>query len=122
MSCLFVLPRVILHWRKVNDAGEESEAFKSLCVGLFRFGSLMAIFATSFGIWLWQAFEFNGAWLHFKIAFVVVLILYHLVTGKLLFNMLKNKPSWNNVVLRLFNEASLLIVVPIIYFVVSKNA
>lgn len=121
MSCLFVLPRVILHWRKACFADKESEAFRSLCIGLFRFGSLMAVLAIFFGIWLWQAFEFHGAWLHYKMAFVVLLIFYHLISGKLLFNMLKNKPFKSNIALRLFNESALLIVIPIIYFVVSKS-
>jgi putative membrane protein len=122
MSCLFVLPRVILHWRKTCNSGQESEAFKSLSIGLFRFGSLMAILAISFGIWLWKAFGFSGAWLHYKLAFIVLLIIYHLISGKLLLNTIKNKPFKNNVALRLFNESSLLIVIPIIYLVVSKNA
>jgi putative membrane protein len=121
MSCLFVLPRVILHWRKTCRSSQDSEAFKSLSIGLFRFGSLMAILAISFGIWLWKAFGFNGAWLHYKMAFIVLLIIYHLISGKLLLNIIKNKPFKNNVALRLFNESSLLIVIPIIYFVVSKN-
>jgi putative membrane protein len=122
MSCLFVLPRVILHWRKICYSSQESEAFKSLSIGLFRFGSLMAILAIFFGIWLWKAFSFNGAWLHYKMAFVFLLIIYHLISGKLLLNIIKNKPFKSNIALRLFNESSLLIIIPIIYFVVSKNA
>ena len=121
MSCLFALPRVILHWRKVSNIGQESDAFKSLSIGLFRFGSLMAILAIFFGVWLWTGFGFNGSWLHYKMAFIVLLIIYHVVSGKLLLNAINNKPFKNNLVLRLFNESSLLIIIPILYLVVSKN-
>ena len=82
----------------------------------------MAILAIFFGIWLWKALSFNGAWLYYKMAFVFLLIIYHLISGKLLLNIIKNKPFRSNIALRLFNESSLLIVIPIIYFVVSKNA
>ncbi len=51
----------------------------------------MAILAISFGIWLWKAFGFNGAWLHYKMAFIFLLIIYHLISGKLLLNIIKNK-------------------------------
>lgn len=121
MACLFVLPRVILHWRKTLGLGGEG-AFKSLCIGLFRFGSLMALLAIFFGVWLWQAFGFNGTWLHYKLAFVGLLIIYHLISGKLLLDTINNKFFKNSIRLRLFNESSLLIVVPIIYLVVSKSS
>ena len=55
-------------------------------------------------------------------AFVGLLVIYHLISGKLLFDIIKNKPFENNIGLRLFNESSLFLVIPIIYLVVSKNS
>lgn len=82
----------------------------------------MSLFAIFFGIWLWQAFGFNSSWLNYKMAFVGLLVIYHLISGKLLFDIIKNKPFENNISLRLFNESSLFLVIPIIYLVVSKNS
>ena len=110
-----------MHWRKIQNEDQEFIAFKKLSIGLFRFGSLMALLAITFGVLLWQKFGFEGKWLDYKMTFVALLIIYHLISARLLFNTLKLKEFKNNIALRLFNESSLLIVIPILYFVVSKN-
>ena len=77
--------------------------------------------ALGFGIWLWSAFDVGGAWLHAKLGLVSLLLVYYLVSGFFLRRAMKHGVLPNGVVLRVFNESSLLMVVPVIYLAVSKS-
>lgn len=120
MTCLFALPRVVLHWKQAAEAGKETEAIRALSIRLFRFGSLMALLAMGFGTWLWMGYGFGGTWLQRKLAMVALLIVYHMASGALLFRALRQGRFYGGVAIRLFNEGSLLVVIPIIYLVVAK--
>jgi putative membrane protein len=122
MACLFVLPRALLIWKATFDAHKEFDAIKRLSIALFRFGSLMAIFAMGFGTWLWLGYGFSGKWLHLKLLFVFLLLVYYVFSGWLLFNAVKLNRFKSRLFMRVYNESPLLLVLPIIYFVVAKNA
>ncbi len=121
MACLIVLPRVIAYWRHVDTTKKESKVLAGLSNHLFNFGSLMAIFAITFGFFLWQAFHLSGPWLHYKTAFVGVLIVYHLITYKLLLDAINKKPYKYPFLVRIFSESALLFIVPVVYYAVSKG-
>ena len=74
-----------------------------------------------FGIALIFASGFPG-WLHAKLAFVVVLVVYHLWSGHLRKLLLEEKCSWNGTKLRLFNEIPTLLLFSIVFIVVFKSA
>ena len=120
MTCLFALPRALLHWKYAVESGQEAEVIKQLSIRFFRFGSLMAVLAITFGSWLWLGYGIGGRWLMAKLALVVLLIVYHLVSGLFLLRGVKHRTFMGGVFMRLFNEGSLLLVIPIIYFVVAK--
>ena len=121
MAGLFVLPRALLLWKVAHEEKKSSDAIRSLAIKLFRFGSLMAVLAMSFGIWLWIGYGFSGKWLDLKLVFVALLVIYHLLSGWLLLRAIRFNSFGRNWFLRVFNESPLLLVLPIIYLVVAKN-
>lgn len=121
MAGLFVLPRALLIWKIAFQEAKNTDAIRSLAIKLFRFGSLMAILAMTFGAWLWIAYGFNGRWLRLKLVLVVLLAVYHLSSGWLLLRAANLNSFKSNLFLRVFNESPLLLVLPIIYLVVAKN-
>ena len=82
----------------------------------------MFLLALFFGMWLWLGFGISGAWLHIKLGLVGLLFFYYVISGWLLHRALKSGIFPNGIALRIFNESSLLFVIPIIYLAVSKNA
>jgi len=121
MACVFVLPRAILYFKLAQDAGRETDVIETLCFKLFRFGMLMFVLTLIFGVWLWQGVGINGSWLHLKLLLVSLLLVYFLYSAWLLRLTIRKSNPFSNVTLRLFNEASLLLVIPIIYLAVAKT-
>jgi len=121
LAGLFVLPRALLIWKKTFEEGKNTDAIQSLAIKLFRFGSLMAILAMSFGGWLWVGYVAGGRWLQLKLILVALLVIYHLLSGWLLLRAARFNSFGRNWFLRVFNESPLLLVLPIIYLVVAKN-
>jgi putative membrane protein len=80
----------------------------------------MAVFALLFGLWLWLGFHDSGRWLVLKLVFVLGLVAYHLACRLLLMRLQHDAPLPSSFALRLFNEAALLLVVPIILLAVVK--
>lgn len=122
MSCVFVLPRVILHYQLAQLSAKDTDLVKLLSIKLFRFGLLMFVLALSSGMWLWLGLGIGGKWLLIKLILVFLLLCYFLVSGWLLIRTIRQKNHLSSFALRLFNEASLFFVIPIIYLAVSKNA
>ena len=82
--------------------------------------SVMAAFALLFGLWLWLGFHDGGGWLMLKLVFVIGLVAYHLACRVLLLRLQHGAALPSPFALRLFNEAALLLVVPIILLAVVK--
>ena len=77
-----------------------------------------------FGLWMLilnPAF-LKMPWMHMKLTFVVLLLLYHFYCQKLHFDILKQKCTWTSNSLRLWNEGATLILVAVVFLVVLKNA
>ncbi len=113
---------MLLHYKIAFESNRETEALQLLSIKLFRFGLLMFLLALFFGMWLWLEFGITGAWLHIKLGLVGLLLFYYMVSGWLLRRALKSGIFPSRIALRVFNESSLLVVIPIIYLAVSKNA
>lgn len=79
-----------------------------------------------FGVWMLvtpigMAWLKTG-WMHVKLLFVVVLIIYHLATHKMFLKLQKNVLPASSVKLRFWNEGATLLLVSIVFIVVMKNA
>ena len=87
---------------------------------LYRFMGLLAAPALLFGLWLWLGYGISGAWLHAKLALVVVLIGYHHGCGLLLAKFERGANTRSHVWYRWFNEIPVIVLLLIVILVVVK--
>jgi putative membrane protein len=120
LAGLFYLPRIFVHYVEGQARGEDVRRLIIMGRRLGAFMSLMASIALLFGLWLWLGFQIDGRWLMIKLVFVIGLIGYHIACLALLRRMVQHEAMPGSRTLRLFNEAALLLVVPIILIAVVK--
>jgi putative membrane protein len=120
LAGLFYLPRIFVHYAEGRAAGEDVRRLVVMARRLFAFMSVVAVLALLFGLWLWLGFHDSGRWLMLKLLFVAGLVAYHLACRVLLRRLQQAATLPSPFALRLFNEAALLLVVPIILLAVVK--
>jgi putative membrane protein len=120
LAGIFYLPRIFVHYAEGLAQHEDVRRLVIMARRLFGFMTVMAVLAISFGLWLVIAFHDTGRWLMFKLLFVVALLIYHGVCRLLLTRLQRGASLPRPWVLRVLNEAALLIVVPIILLAVVK--
>ena len=76
-----------------------------------------------FGIWiLWlNGSAYNQPWMYIKIAFVVLLIIYHFACQKIMNDLMNDKVVWTSLGLRIWNEVATLFLVVIVFLVEMQN-
>jgi len=110
-----------LHYKEGRGSGKNTDIVERFSLKLFRFGLLMFFFAFLFGGWLWFKFGIGGTWLNVKLGLVTLLFFYFIFSGWLFLCAVRQNKFPGDIVLRIFNESSLLLVIPIIYLAVSKS-
>jgi len=120
MAGIFYLPRIFVHYAEGRAAGEDVRRLVIMANRLYGFMTLMALFALGFGTWLWQGYGYAGLWLRVKLVLVAALIGYHLVCRLFVQRLRRDAPLPGGMALRLLNEGSLLLVVPILIMVIVK--
>jgi putative membrane protein len=117
---LLYLPRLFVYHALTPDR-DGIDRFKvmerKLFYGIMTPGAILTI-AT--GLWLWIGWGFNGGWLHAKLLFVAVLIVYHIWCGKLLTDFREERNRHSHVWYRWYNEFPVLILVAVVFLVVMK--
>lgn len=61
-------------------------------------------------------------WMHVKLTFVVLLLVYHFICQNILFNLKNNRFKWMSGGLRIWNEVATLSLVAIVFIVITKGA
>ena len=120
MTGVFYLPRLFVNLVEAKAAGEPTARLEGMCVRLFRFTTILAAIALVLGMVLWLNYGIDGRWLHWKLVFVLALIVYHVGCGFQIVAMKRDGLKHGSVFYRVFNEVSLLIVVPILIFAIVK--
>ena len=120
LTGIFYLPRIFVHYAEGRAAGEDVRRLVVMASRLYGFMTIMAVAALSLGLWLWQGYGYSGLWLRVKLVLVVGLIGYHLVCRGFLQRLRNGTALPGGLALRLFNEASLLLVVPILILAIVK--
>ena len=120
MAGIFYLPRIFVHYEEGRAAGEDVRRLVTMAGRLYGFMTLMAVVALSLGVWLWQGYGYAGTWLQVKLALVLGLIGYHLICRVFVQRLRNNAALPSGAKLRLFNEAALLLVVPILIMAIVK--
>jgi len=117
---LFYLPRLFVYHALSEDALSQ-ERFKvmerKLFWGIMTPGAVLTI---AFGLWLWLGYGISGAWLHAKLALVVVLVAYHAWCGKLMLDLRAGRNARSHVWFRWFNEFPTVVLFAAVFLVVFK--
>ena len=78
-----------------------------------------------FGIWmivLNSTYYLVASWMHLKLAFVLLLLVYHFLCQKIMRDFSNGKYKWSTGQLRIWNEIATLFLVAIVFIVVLKNS
>lgn len=83
-----------------------------------------AILATIFAIWLLILMPswLQQGWMHVKLAFVILLILYHLKTHQYYKQLQRDEVKKTSNFMRLWNEGATLILFSVVFLVILKNS
>jgi len=122
---LFYLPRIFVNLAMVPEGSEaERERLLLMARKLMRFTTLLAVPAIALGLWLWWGVGIGwgpgNAWMHAKLAVVVLVVGYHHVCVRLLRKFENNENTHGHVWYRWFNEAPVLMLVTVVILVVVK--
>ena len=77
-----------------------------------------------FGTWmlLMNATVIHAPWMHIKLAFVGVLLVYHFVSQKIMFDLKNGVFKWKSTSLRMWNELATLVLVAVVFLVEMQNS
>ncbi|MDN6280976.1 MAG: CopD family protein [Psychroflexus sp.] len=127
---LFYIPRLFIYQieaqsKPKNEARILSEQLKMMTKRLWNIITWpSAILATLFAIWLLiiNPTWLQQPWMHVKLAFVVLLIAYHLKNHQIYKQFQKDDIRWSSSKMRLWNEGATLILFAIVFMVILKSA
>ena len=80
MAGAFYSPRILVHYIEGRELAEDVRRLVIMGERLNKFSALMAALAIISGVWLWVIYGYQGSWLHAKLGFVMLLILYQVQT------------------------------------------
>jgi len=120
MGGVFYLPRILVNIAEAGDAPDVRVRLVLMGRRLYRFGHMMFGFAVVLGLVLWLHFGIAGAWLHAKLALVVLMLVHFIVAGRWLKGVDAGRALPSSRALRWFNEAPVLLLVAIVYLVLAK--
>jgi protoporphyrinogen IX oxidase len=117
---LFYLPRLFVYHAMADDSLGVAR-FKMMERKLY-YGIMTpsAVLTIALGLWLWLGYGIEGAWLHAKLALVLVLIIYHLYCGALIAAFKRDRNRHGHVFYRWINEFPLLILIGSVLLAVLK--
>ena len=116
---LFYLPRLFVYHAMSNDKISHDRFVimeRKLFWGIMTPGAILTVI---FGVLLLQYHEIL-LWLEIKIYLVILLILYHVWCGKIMYDFKNERNLRSHVWLRVFNEVPVLGLFIIIYLVIFK--
>jgi putative membrane protein len=117
---LFYLPRLFVYHASAEDAISR-ERFKVMERKLYRGIMTPAMVITlATGLWLWLGYGITGAWLHTKVALVVLLVAYHFWMRALMVDFARDANRHTHVYYRWVNEIPTVILFAVVVLVVVK--
>ncbi|MEY5021720.1 MAG: hypothetical protein RIS72_295 [Pseudomonadota bacterium] len=122
---LFYLPRIFVNLAMVpEESAAERERLLLMSRKLLRFTTLLSVPAIVLGVWLWWGVGIGwgpgNAWMHAKLALVLLIVGYHHACGRMLKKFEANQNTHSHVWYRWFNEAPVLMLVAVVILVVVK--
>lgn len=121
MAGIFYLPRIFVHYAEGKKAGQNVDRLAIMAKKLYSFMTLMMMLAVGSGLWLWFAYwPLMMGWLHVKLFFVVLLLLYHGWTKRRMQEMQEGELKEYGVNYRWLNELPLFLALGVLIMVVIK--
>lgn len=130
MAAVFYLPRLLVNIAEAGDVPAVRERLVLMGRRLYGFGHSMFGLAVALGLVLWLGYRFIGdfptmvapgsGWLHAKLALVVALLVYFIVSGRWLKGAGQGRLVPSARMLRWFNELPLIALIAIVYLVLAK--
>lgn len=120
MAGIFYLPRIFVHFVEGREAGEQVDRLAIMARKLYGFMTVMMILALVSGVALWLVYGFAGGWLHVKLLFVVLLMVYHFWARNRVKEMQAGDLNNSGVYYRWANEIPLVLLIVILVMVVVK--
>ena len=116
---IFVAPRGLIYVKAESRAGRSQGPAYQLTMRTYRFSAILGIVAIGLGLILGHQLGWP-TWTGWKIAFVAVLCGHYVLTGILLHRLRKGLKIPSDILLRVWNETSVLLVVGIVAVVVVR--
>ncbi|WP_308915413.1 CopD family protein [Jannaschia sp. LMIT008] len=120
MTSVFAVPRALIYWRRDwNATGVAASPLGDLTFRLYRFSAGLAVIGVVLGLWLAHDWGWP-AWTHLKTALVALLAGHYAWTGRLVAQARRGTFERSDRWLRVFNEASVVVFLAILWAVVVK--
>ena len=127
---LFYIPRLFIYHIEASEKPEPEKGILSnqLKIMTKRLWYIItwpsAIFATLFAVWLliFVPGWLEMPWMHIKLAFVLLLFLYHGKSHHIFKQLQRDHIAWTSNQMRLWNEVSTLILFAVVFLVILKDA
>ncbi|MGB5498642.1 MAG: CopD family protein [Maribacter sp.] len=127
---LFYIPRLfIYHIEATQKPSPEKEILSNqLKLMTKRLWKIItwpsAILSTIFAIWLLvlQPIWLQEPWMHVKLAFVVLLFLYHMKSHQIYKQLQRDEVNYTSRFMRIWNEGATLILFAVVFLVILKSA
>ena len=120
---LFYLPRIFVNLAMVPmESVAERQRLMLMGRKLLRFTTILAVPAVVFGLWLYLGYGIGkgAAWMHAKLAVVLLAIGYHHACSRLLGKFAANQNRRSHKWFRWFNEVPVLLLLAAVILVVVK--
>jgi putative membrane protein len=126
---LFYIVRLFIYHREAFDKSKEEQdiLFPQYQLMTKRLWTIITwpsmILTIIFGTWLLTIMSgfLSQGWMHLKLGFIVLLIIYHLKCHQIYKQLQNNQLKWNSTQLRIFNEVATILLFSIVFLVVLKN-
>ena len=127
---LFYMVRLFIYFREAADKPlpEKEILQKQFVIMMQRLWWIITtpamVLTVVFGVWMLTlnpAYLLKAPWMHLKLGFVLLLLIYHFYSQKLLRNAEAGLIKWSSNQLRIWNEVATLLLVIIVFLVVLKN-
>ncbi|WP_282074810.1 CopD family protein [Maribacter aquivivus] len=126
---LFYIPRLFIYHIEANQkpSPEKEILSKQLKLMTKRLWYIItwpsSILATFFAIWLLIIYPgwLSQPWMHVKLGFVLLLILYHLKNHQIFKKFQKDEINYTSNYMRMWNEGATLILFAIVFLVILKH-
>ncbi|MDT0606084.1 CopD family protein [Croceitalea rosinachiae] len=127
---LFYIPRLFIYHIEANDKQSPDKEILTAQLKVmtkrlwFIIAWPSAILCTLFAIWLLVLMPawLEQPWMHVKLGFVVLLILYHLKCHQIFKQFQRDEVKYTSSFMRVWNEVATIILFAVIFLVVLKSA